>query len=158
MEGPEQVEMPGTAGAGAEPRRKYATGRRIVAALIDFIPLIGLYVLMVVAFGDVTSGENQFSVDLSGGPLLLYLLLSLAYFVVLEALTGRTVGKMIMGLQVVSLDGEPYDLAACLIRNVLRIVDGLPAFYIVGLISVAVTSKKQRLGDLAAGTTVVEAR
>ena len=157
MEGRQQAEMPDTAGPGAEYRHRDVTGRRIVAALLDFIPLIVLFVFMVAAFGDVTSGEGQFSVDLSGGPFILYLVLSLAYYVVLEALTGRTLGKVVMDLKVVSLDGEPYGLTACLIRNVLRIVDGLPVFYIVGLISVAVTSKKQRLGDLAAGTVVVQA-
>jgi uncharacterized RDD family membrane protein YckC len=158
MERPERTEMLGSTSPGADHRRRDATGQRIVAALIDFIPMIGLFALMVAAFGDVNSGGGQFSVDLSGGPLILCLVLSLAYYVVLEALTGRTVGKMIMGLEVVSLDGEPYGLTACLIRNVLRIVDVLPVFYLVGLICVAATSKKQRLGDLAAGTVVVEAR
>jgi len=158
MEEPVQSEMLDTVGPGPEPRRKDATGRRIVAALIDFMPLIGLFVLMAAAFGDVTSGDGGFGVGLSGGPFILYAVLSLAYYVVLEALTGRTLGKMIMGLEVVRLDGEPYGLTACLIRNVLRIIDGLPVLYLVGLISVAVTSKKQRLGDLAAGTLVVEAK
>lgn len=158
MERREQTEMLDTAGPGAARRRGDVTGRRIVAALIDFIPLIILFGLMAAAFGDVTSGDGEFSVNLTGVPFILFAVLSLGYYVVLEALTGRTLGKMVMGLEVVRLDGEPYELKACLIRNVLRIVDGLPVFYIVGLICVAVTSEKQRLGDLAAGTVVVSAR
>jgi len=60
MEEPVQSEMLDTVGPGPEPRRKDATGRRIVAALIDFIPLIGLFALMAAAFGDVTSGDGEF--------------------------------------------------------------------------------------------------
>jgi len=158
MERPQQTGTLDTAGSEGARRPWDVTGRRIVAALIDFIPLISLFAVMAVFFGDTTSGDGQFRVGLSGGPFILYLALSLAYYLVLEALTGRTAGKMIMGLKVVRLDGEPYGLAACLIRNILRVVDGLPVFYLVGLIFVAVTGKKQRLGDLAAGTVVVQAR
>ena len=157
-ERPLQTEALDRAGSGAERRPWDVTGRRIAAALLDFIPLIVLFVFMAASFGDVTSGDGRFSVNLTGGPFILYAVLSLAYYLVLEALIGRTLGKVVMDLKVVRLDGEPYELKACLIRNVLRIVDGLPIFYLVGLVSVAVTSKKQRLGDLAAGTVVVEAR
>jgi uncharacterized RDD family membrane protein YckC len=57
----------------------------------------------------------------------------------------------------VKLDGGRYGWKAVLLRNVLRIVDGLPVLYIVGLVTVAVTQRNQRLGDLAAGTLVVRA-
>jgi uncharacterized RDD family membrane protein YckC len=62
-----------------------------------------------------------------------------------------------MGLKVVKLNDERYDWRAVLLRNIIRIVDGAPILYIVGLISIAVTEKNQRLGDLAAGTVVVRA-
>lgn len=133
------------------------TWRRIGAALIDFIPLIVLFFLVAAATGGITTDDGEFSVNLSGVPFFLFLLLTLAYYVILEAVTARTLGKIIMGLKVVKLNGEPYDWRAALIRNVLRIVDGLPIFYIVGLICVAVTRQKQRLGDMAAGTVVVSA-
>lgn len=157
MESPEQAGLRDAAGPGAARPRENVTGVRIVAALIDLTLLIILFGVMGAAFGKTTSGGGSFSVNLSGGAFILYLLLSLGYYLVPEALTGRTLGKAIMGLKVVSLDGERYDLAAALIRNVLRIVDGLPLFYLVGFVSVAVTREKQRLGDLAAGTVVVRA-
>ena len=43
-----------------------------------------------------------------------------------------------------------------MIRNLLRIVDGLPAFYIVGIVCIALTPNKQRVGDMAANTLVVK--
>jgi len=138
------------------------TGRRIVAALLDLIPLVVLFFVMAAAFGhtgktvDEEDGQ-MYSVSLSNGPFLLYVLLTYAYFVVCEGLAARTPGKFFMGLKVAKLDGGRYDWKAVLIRNILRIVDGLPVLYIVGLITIAVTPSNQRLGDLAAGTTVVRA-
>ena len=138
------------------------TGRRIVAALLDLIPLVVLFVVMAAAFGDLgkTADEGNgdtFRVSLNGLPFVLYLFLSWAYFVVFEGLTARTPGKFFMGLKVAKLDGGRYDWKAVLLRNLLRIVDGLPVLYIVGLVTVAVTQRNQRLGDLAAGTLVVRA-
>ena len=138
------------------------TGRRIVAALLDLIPLVVLFLVMASAFGHTgktvdEEDKQMYSVSLNGGPFVLYSLLTLAYYVVFEGLTARTPGKFIMGLKVVKLDGGSYSWVAALARNVLRIVDGLPVFYIVGLITIAVTEKNQRIGDLAVGTTVVRA-
>jgi uncharacterized RDD family membrane protein YckC len=138
------------------------TGRRIVAALLDLIPLVVLLLVMAAAFGESgkTADEgdgNMYSVSLNGWPFVLYLLLALGYFVVFEGLAARTPGKFLMGLKVVKLDGGSYDWIAILVRNVLRIVDGLPVLYLVGLVTVAVTQRNQRLGDLAAGTLVVRA-
>jgi uncharacterized RDD family membrane protein YckC len=117
---------------------------------------------MAAAFGDLgkTADEGDgdtFRFSLNGLPFVLYLFLSLAYFMVFEGLAARTPGKFIMGLKVVNLDGGSYDWIAVLVRNVLRIVDGLPVLYLVGLVTVAVTQRNQRLGDLAAGTLVVRA-
>lgn len=82
---------------------------------------------------------------------------SYAYYVIPEGFVGWSFGKLLLGLKVVKANGEPYTWGAALLRNVLRIVDGLPVLYLVGLVSIAVTLKKQRIGDLAAGTLVVRA-
>ena len=132
------------------------TGRRIVAALIDFVPLIVLFLVLAVTIGDFET-EDGVNVALSGGPALLFFVLMLAYYTVSEALAAMTLGKFIMGLKVVKADGSPFDMQASLIRNVLRIVDVLPFLYLAGLVFVAVTAKNQRLGDLAARTLVVRA-
>jgi uncharacterized RDD family membrane protein YckC len=86
-----------------------------------------------------------------------FVLVYLAYFVVLEALWSRTLGKFFQGLVVRKLDGNPCDWKAALIRGSLRIFEvnplllgGLPA----GLVIIA-SERKQRIGDLLAGTVVV---
>ena len=78
-----------------------------------------------------------------------------AYYWLLEGKTGATLGKRALGLVVVKADSSECDLSAAAIRTVLRVVDILPFVYLLGLFVVAVTSKNQRLGDLAAGTLVV---
>jgi uncharacterized RDD family membrane protein YckC len=79
------------------------------------------------------------------------------YPVVFEIRSGATPGKRVMGLMVVHDDGTPVQMSASVIRNLLRVVDFLPAFYGVGLVSTLVDRDFRRLGDLAAGTLVVYA-
>ena len=144
----------------------HVTCRRIVAALIDLVPLILLFHIMAAVFGSVggwsvhaeggsvTFYTNESTRD-GGVPLYIYLFLALSYHIVLERVWAATVGKMITGLTVVKGDGGPYGWKPVLLRNILRIIDWLPIFYLLGFISVIATPKKQRLGDLAAGTLVV---
>ena len=90
--------------------------------------------------------------------VLLTFAMSWSYFVLLEWLwQGQTIGKRMYGLRVIRDDGAPAGFLAVLIRNLLRLVDFLPAFYGLGLLTVIVTSRSQRLGDIAAGTYVVRA-
>ena len=78
--------------------------------------------------------------------------LMLAYFFVWESLTGQTAGKRIMGLRVVRANGAPLNLAAVATRNLLLIVDQF-----VGVLFIVATRRRQRLGDLVAGTVVTAA-
>src|SRR5262249_16919415 len=71
---------------------------------------------------------------------------------------GRSVGKLAAGLRVVRVGGDAEGFLTAAVRNFLRIVDFLPAFYVVGVTSILATSRNQRLGDLAAGTIVVRER
>jgi uncharacterized RDD family membrane protein YckC len=88
---------------------------------------------------------------------ILYFSVYLAYFIVLEALWSRTLGKYFQGLIVRKLDGSRSDWRTALIRSGLRIIEinplllgGLPAG-----IFILSSSRKQRLGDILAGTVVV---
>jgi uncharacterized RDD family membrane protein YckC len=136
------------------------TGKRIIAAIIDFIVLGVVFVLFAMAFGESesTSGDEgaSFNVNLSGAPFILYLVVAFGYYIALEAATGKTLGKMIMGLQVVAIDGV-YTPGKSFIRNIVRIVDSLPFLYLLGFIVMVSSKRKQRLGDMAAGTLVVRA-
>jgi len=98
------------------------------------------------------------AVQLYGVIVLLTFAMSWSYFVLLEWLwQGQTIGKRMYGLRVIRDDGAPAGFLAVLIRNLLRLVDFLPAFYGLGLLTLIVTSRSQRLGDIAAGTYVVRA-
>ncbi len=71
------------------------------------------------------------------------------------ALRGRTPGKRIAGLRIVTRQGGTPSAGALLIRNLFRLVDSLPAFYVVGLICCFVSANRVRIGDMAAGTLLV---
>jgi uncharacterized RDD family membrane protein YckC len=81
------------------------------------------------------------------------------YFALFESLwTGQTPGKRLVGLRVIEVSGRPVTVYGAIIRNLLRIVDQVPGIYAVAILSVLITRRQQRLGDLAAGTVVVHER
>jgi uncharacterized RDD family membrane protein YckC len=91
-----------------------------------------------------------------GGVLAPALAIYLLYHYVLELLLrGRTPGKRLAGLRVVARDGGVPSAGALLLRNVFRVFDSLPLFYLVGLVTVVVTRENVRIGDMAAGTLLV---
>ena len=132
-------------------------GNRGFAALVDFVLVSLIFVGALYGFSLLT---DRFS---AAGPffgvlVLLTFTLAWSYFVLLEWLwQGQTLGKRLYGLRVIRDDGAPAGFVAVLVRNLIRIVDFLPAFYGVGLLAIIVTSRSQRLGDIAAGTYVVRA-
>ena len=129
-------------------------GLRAVATIIDTALLFVIgYFIAVFTGGTVEGGFH-----LMGGPAFLWLLVALVYYIVLEAGFGTTLGKRLIGLSVVRLEGgSPIDWQASIVRNVLRLVDGF-LFYLVGAIAVWTSDKKQRIGDRVAGTVVVRTR
>ena len=134
-------------------------GSRFAAGLID--QLLRFAVLIALTILGAILGE---STDTSSGLLLALLfvaffLVQFAYDIFFETLAaGRTPGKRWTGLRVVKEGGAPVGLVTSVLRNVLRIVDALPGFYLVGMLAVLFTKNNQRLGDLAAGTLVVRER
>lgn len=88
-----------------------------------------------------------------------FLLVMFFYFVLLEGLVGMTAGKCVMGLRVVAArDRKRPGLSKALIRNFLRLVDGLPAFNIVGVVLILRSEERARFGDRHAGTRVLYVR
>ncbi len=128
-------------------------GQRILAAIIDLTVIGVLFSVLSALFGG--DGDSDFQISLSGEPFLFGIAVTFAYYWLLEGKTGATLGKRALGLVVVKANGSECDLSTAAIRTVLRVVDVLPLLYLLGLIVVAVTSKNQRVGDLAAGTLVV---
>ncbi len=122
----------------------------MAAYAIDIVVLVFIAVLVVFALGiDPEDSQTQ------NQQLAIYAIITLVYFTISEALTSQTVGKRLTGIKVVTLDGQPISWGKSAIRNLMRIIDSLPALYIVGLIVMARSDRLQRLGDKAAGTIVI---
>ena len=68
---------------------------------------------------------------------------------------GRTPGKRIAGVRLVTREGDIPGAGALLLRNIFRLLDSLPVCYLVGLATVVFTEHHVRVGDLAAGTLLV---
>jgi uncharacterized RDD family membrane protein YckC len=80
----------------------------------------------------------------------------IAYTALAEGFFGRTIGKHLMGIEVRSVEGgSAVTWRQAIVRNAMRLIDELPAFYMIGLISILMGPKPQRLGDRLAGTMVV---
>ena len=127
-------------------------GSRFVSALVDLLIQFALLlatvagVRLVGGYGDAAAALVSFVVVLG-------------YDIAFEVLAaGRTPGKRLNGLRVVRSGGDPVGFITSAIRNVLRLVDFLPFAYVVGAVSILVTGRNQRLGDVAAGTLVVRDR
>jgi len=86
-----------------------------------------------------------------------FLVVIIAYFVLLEGLAGATVGKMLVGVRIVGTDGQRITMTQSVVRNVLRVVDGLPALNVVGIVLILVSPQKARFGDRVAKTRVIRA-
>jgi uncharacterized RDD family membrane protein YckC len=133
---------------------RYASlGDRLLAQVVDGAVAVGLF----------------FIIEGVAGPLLAHLppvqrvtwvavgagIVMLVYFVVMESLLGASLGKLVAESRVQSRDsGRLVGLGPILIRNVMRLVDGI-GFYLVGGICAMLTPRRQRVGDLVAGTVVV---
>jgi len=86
---------------------------------------------------------------------LIFLVVIFLYFVLLEGLAGGTAGKRLLRLRVVVTNGVRVGLGKALVRNVLRVVDGLPALGILGALLITRSPEKARFGDRVAGTRVI---
>ncbi len=124
-----------------------ASKARLIAVFIDHLIAFGV-MLFVVALV-----PESFPVVKA----ILFFLVYLGYFLVLEALWSRTIGKYFQGLMVRKVDGRRCDWNAALIRTALRILEVNPLLLggIPAGIAVISSSRKQRIGDLLAGTVVV---
>jgi len=126
-------------------------GDRMLAYLIDSFILLVYHVLIIIILVSMT-------VD-SGDWWTFYLLLSLPaflYYVLLESfMDGQTVGKHLMQIRVVKLDGSKPSFSSYFIRWVLRIIDVVLTMGGVAVLTILIKGKGQRVGDIAAGTTVI---
>jgi len=91
--------------------------------------------------------------------VLFYFLLYWGYYSLFEAFwNGQTPGKRLLKIRVIKDSGRQITLFEALARNLLRVIDMLPSFYLVGVITMLCNREQKRLGDLVAGTIVVHER
>ncbi len=151
--------------------------RRLPAYLIDLAVRWGI-TLGVIAVLSVISGMMSIFVAVIGPfmtaiMVILHFVISWFYGTIFEAyFNGRTIGKWACGIRVIDVDGRPVTGKSALLRNLLRIADLAPLAAIseiaedvppifliptgmIGLLSMVMTRRLQRLGDLAAGTMVI---
>jgi len=136
-------------------------GLRILAVLLDTIFKYSYVVLLIIIYYnavlkglyDRSSYNHEEDFQILYAVVLLTLLPFMLYHLLCETfLNGQSFGKKIMKIKVVKLDGTQATFGSYLIRSVFRIIDDS----IVGVITISVTKNSQRLGDIVAGTAVIE--
>jgi uncharacterized RDD family membrane protein YckC len=127
-------------------------GSRFTALLVDTLLQVVAFVALAIALGIAGAGGFTGDAVLAVAAFALVF----AYPVAFElGAAGRTPGKRWSSLRVVCDDGSAITFRASALRNLVRLVDALPGFYLVGAIAIFASRDNQRLGDLVAGSVVV---
>lgn len=136
-----------------------SAGERALAYLLDLLIIIAYYIVIyyfifnLMGIEDMVNSLDQWSEKAIKGivslPVLFYALWQESI------MEGQTIGKRIMKIKVIKIDGYQAGFGDYLIRWLLRVVEVLPPLSVIGLITMIVSSKNQRLGDMAAGTAVI---
>ncbi|MCX6363889.1 MAG: RDD family protein [Actinobacteria bacterium] len=170
-------EAPRCPECGADPRTGIATFKRgemdrvricqgvrirCLAIFIDFLVIAAVTLVASLLVYLVLLGGGSFA-EVGKGPSSWPLwvaacLGAFAYFWWSEAAWGRTLGKRLCDLRVVRRDGARLGSGGAFVRNLLRVVDWLPLFYVLGAAVIWATPKNQRIGDLAARSAVVRTK
>jgi uncharacterized RDD family membrane protein YckC len=143
-------------------------GSKFIAILLDYLLqglVIGFLVPVFVLFLSGSAGNQLGSLSKLSHKWLLAIGIAIpfylewGYFSLFETFwLGQTPGKRVMRIRVIQQSGRAVSLVEALGRNLVRAIDWLPTFYIIGVISMFVTRRQQHLGDLVAGTLVVHER
>ncbi len=138
-------------------------GSRFIAILVDYLIwgfvflILGLLAAIIIPalhfFGGVSANWAI------GIALLIVFLLQWGYFALFEAFgNGRTPGKRVAHIRVIHQSGRGINFVEALARNLVRFVDAAPSFYAIGVVTIFLSRRSQRLGDMVAGTLVVRDR
>jgi uncharacterized RDD family membrane protein YckC len=135
-------------------------GSRCLALLLDTLVQIGVMILLlaVLYYASIwTMGSSGMWTQAL--VILALFIIYWGYYGIFESIwNGQTPGKRWVRLRVIQQSGKPIQVWQAVARNLLRLVDQLPGFYAVGLVSVLFSKQNRRLGDLVAGTVVVHER
>jgi uncharacterized RDD family membrane protein YckC len=129
-----------------------SVGDRIVATIVDRLIIIAyIIILIIIASQSKFTGDiMQLYIFVASLPVMFYSLLSEVF------MNGQTLGKRIMRIKVISINGNQPSFSQYLMRWLFRIIDLWMTGNILAVIMVAVNDKRQRLGDVVAGTTLIK--
>lgn len=131
-------------------------GARMIAHLVDLTIIFSALGVLTCAVGIISTVAPGLAIALV---LVAFFLGIFAYFVFFESIwNGTTPGKRLMNLRVRMTDGTHAPFGAVLGRNLLRIADFMPILYFGGALAMFLNPRSQRLGDLVAGTVVIQER
>ncbi|MGA8036559.1 MAG: RDD family protein [Candidatus Acidiferrales bacterium] len=135
-------------------------GSRFIAIAIDILIQIaaGTVVMIALAFGSIQLEAYLPKTGLWGVALMILFLFVLyfGYYAIFEIVwNGQTPGKRISNIRVIKDSGRPLTPAETIGRNLMRIVDWMPSFYAIGVVSMLINKQNKRLGDLLVGSLVV---
>ena len=131
---------------------------RLFAFLIDFFLIATLYYILLVfllsTVGPLLSASSGLLINFLVYflPLFIFLFYCFAFEVYLH---GQTIGKRMIGIKVVRLDGKEPGLTDYLLRSVFYLIDVFFSGGIIAALMIGSTPRHQRLGDLTAHTTVI---
>jgi uncharacterized RDD family membrane protein YckC len=131
---------------------------RAAAVFLDgVIVFIGFGALIALIAGQAHHAKGSYFFHLHGAAAWIWIACSWAYWIVLEAAWGTTVGKRLFGLRVVGAGGAPPTWGQSFGRNLMRVVDSIPFVipYLLGFFFAVTDDERRRLGDRVAGTRVV---
>jgi uncharacterized RDD family membrane protein YckC len=129
-------------------------GDRVLASLLDRLILVVYAVVVISLIGNYVVGPNNriiFSI-IAFLPVMFYSLIFEIF------MNGQTIGKIALQTRVIRLDGQEPTIGNYLLRWLLRLIDIWIMGGVIGFIAIAASGKGQRLGDMAAGTTVIRLR
>jgi uncharacterized RDD family membrane protein YckC len=124
-------------------------GDRIVAYLIDFLIYVAYFISVMLIFQNIGRSAGYFYQMTAFVPVLFYQLLCEVF------MNGQSIGKKVKNIRVISLEGNQPHIGQYLIRWLFRIVDTMMSTGLLAIMTIALSEKGQRVGDMLAGTTVV---
>ena len=134
-------------------------GNRMLAFVLDSLitGLLSAAVVILFLFLAFMLLDETFTVLILAAAVLILFAIRWGYFIIFELIWhGQTPGKKALRIKVVREDGRPVSFGVSFLRNIMRIVDALPGACAVGLISIFVSKREKRVGDIVAGTIVVK--
>lgn len=136
-------------------------GARSLAFVLDWMirsALAAIYLLLAskILLGNFRFdiGPDEESVWFLAGAMPATAIYFLYHLILEPLMAGRTPGKRLAGLRILTPEGQVPTVGSLIIRNIFRIIDSMPLFYVVGLLFVFFGRRHLRLGDLAAGTVL----